>query len=119
MTRLTRIEAEHGDAIDEAVDRFGDHEAVNRSRVLRWLAQFADSDLTIATKVLDHVRYYDAAKTRAMVRALVRIVRGEFRRIDPRRIVFVPVGKPGDSASIIARVLTHLTEGGRLRVVTM
>ena len=103
MTRLTRIEAAHAAAIDEALDTFGDHEGVNRARVVAWMAQFADEDLNIATKLLRHVRYYDASRMRVMVRQLVRIVRDEFRRIDARRIVFVPVGKPGNSAAIIAR----------------
>jgi hypothetical protein len=54
-----------------------------------------------------------------MTRQLVRIVRDEFRGIDARRIVFIPVGKPGSSANVIARALGQLRDGPRINPVTM
>src|SRR5260370_39493329 len=101
--QLEKIDAQHADAVDEALDRFGDHESVSRGRVLRWLAQFADEDVALGVKSLHHVRYYDAARIRSVTRKLVRIVRGEFRRTEARRIVFGPVGDVGRSAGGLAR----------------
>jgi hypothetical protein len=117
--QAAKIDAQHTDAVDDALDRFGDHEGVTRGRILRWLSQFADEDVALAVKSLEHVRYYDAARVRAMTRQLVRIVRDEFRRTESRRIVFVPVGDVGSSAGVVARVLSDLREGPRCRVVAM
>lgn len=112
MLRLTAIEAQYSREIEESADRFGDHEDMSAGRVLKWLGQFSDAHLPLATKVLINTKYYNASNIRAMTRELVISVLQNLRGVDRKQIFFVPVGVLGSSSTIIARVLRELSRTG-------
>src|ERR1700682_5675192 len=119
MRRTTSIEVQFGDEIDEAGDRFGDHEGLNQARLLRWLDQFADADLTLAIEAIKAVRYYDSAKIRAMTKQLFRIIVAELDERGLSTAVFVAVGNAGSGSATVVRGLRELMRGTRHRVVSM
>src|SRR5258706_13809717 len=103
MKRMTRIQAEFSDEIDEAVDRFGDHENMSPANVLRWLEQFADDDLQLAIEVVKEVRYYNSANIRTMTKRLFEIVIEELADRGLTKAVFVAVGRSGAGSAIVVR----------------
>jgi len=119
MSRLTTIEAQYSQEIRTAVEKFGDHEDVSHGQILRWIAQFSDQHLDLASKVLFRIRYYNASQIRVMTRELVRSVLETLDDIDRKKIYFVPVGAPGSSSNIIARVLRDLGKMGSTRGIKM
>ncbi len=119
MPNLTAIEAKYSQDIQDAAQRFGDHEDMSPGRVLKWMGQFVKKHLPLARKVLLGTRYYGSANIRAMTRELVISVLQNFPKIDRQRIVFVPVGRPGSSSAIIARVLRELSRTGETRGISV
>src|SRR5947209_11950041 len=115
MSRLTAIEAQYSEEIAEAADRFGDHEDLSPGRILKWMGQFADDHLQLASKVLIKIKYYGSSNIRAMTRELALIVLQNLKGTDRKQIFFVPVGQPGSSSTIIARVLRELSRTGVTR----
>jgi hypothetical protein len=119
MKRTTRILSDHQNDVENAVDRFGDHEGMSEVRVLRWLEQFPDEDLPLAVQVIRSVKYYNTVNLRLMTRQLFQIAVNELREQGYRHLVFVPVGDPGSGSSIVARVLRDLVRGTRHRMLSM
>src|SRR3954471_18863323 len=105
MSRLTTIEAQYGDIIDLAADRFGDHENMGHGRVLRWLAQFSDQHLELAARLLQAITYFGASNIRAMARELTAIVLADLRGQGFVKIGFIPVGSSASGSSAVARAL--------------
>jgi len=105
VNRETKIDLEHGDAIEAAADRFGDHEQMSHRRVLKWLAQFSDDHLPIAIKILKKIRYYNAGNLRALCRQLATMIADSLPVAEYPAVAVVPVGNPGSGASIVARLL--------------
>lgn len=112
MPRMAKIKQEHSIAIGRAANRFRDHEDMSRTKVARWVAQFEDTDVTIAIKVLDKIRYYSGSDIRRMLRDLVKRVYERLTDIPRNKIFFVPVGDIFQGAATLARGLKD-TEGIR------
>src|ERR1041385_3247873 len=108
MKRLTQIHLEHNDDIDNAVERFGDHEGMSHAKVLRWLEQFPDEELALAIEVVRSIRYYGSANVRAMTKQLFQIVTAELQDRELARAVFVAVGRTGAGSGVVVRVLREL-----------
>ncbi len=104
MPRLSTEERFH-DAIEYAVNEYGDHGDLRRARVIRWLEQFSYRARPLAAKVLQSLDYYAASNVHAMAQQLVRIIHNDFARIPKQRIVFVPIGAAGSGAQQVARHL--------------
>src|SRR5687767_14373923 len=119
MKRMTRIQAEFSDEIDEAVDRFGDHEGMSQAKLLRWLDQFEDDDLPLAIEVLRAVQYYNSANIRAMTKRLCEIVLAELSDRNLPTAFFVAVGRTGAGSATVIRVLRELIRGTPHKVATM
>jgi hypothetical protein len=119
MKRTATIKERFADEVEEASERFGDHEGLDTSRVLRWLANFDDEHLPLAVRVLQGIRYYAASQIRAMARELVTIVMADFEGLDPKDVYFVHVGGLGSSSGIIMRVVRDLKESKDARIISM
>lgn len=119
MSRLERIEAEHGQALRRSSEKFGDHEGMTVGRVLGWLAQFENDDLDLGLRVLENTRYLAADNIRSMARSLRRIVAQELDGTPLNRVAFVAVGASGGGASTIARVLRGFRGEDSTRVLSM
>lgn len=119
MSRTTQIQTEYGEAIEEAVIRFGDHEDMNVSRVVRWLAQFEDADLPLAVQIIRAVHYFNGINIRTMTRQLFDITVEELKRRRLRRAAFVAVGTIGAGSGTVARVLRDAINGTRHRMLSM
>lgn len=119
MKRTTQIQTDYKDDVDLALERFGDHEDMSEARVLRWLAQFPDEDLTLAVHVIRSVRYFNGLNVRSMTRDLFQIAADELRKRGHRRLGFIAVGSPGSGSSIVARVLRDLVRGSQYRMLSM
>lgn len=119
MKRITRIQSELQDEIDQAAERFGDHEGMSEARVLRWLEQFPDEDLSIAVRVMEATRYYTGLNVRSMTKQLHQIATGELRTQRYRRTAFVAVGDPGSGSGVVARVLRDLIRGTPSKMLSM
>lgn len=119
MRRTTQIRLEFSDAIDRAVDDFGDHEGMTEARLLRWLDQFADDDLQLAVDVIKAVRYFDTANIRAMTKQLYRMIVAELADRGFNSAVFVAVGGSGSGSATVVRALRELVRRTPHRVVTM
>lgn len=102
------IETEFDTIISVAVSDYGDHEGVNRPKVIRWIAQFPINSRRLATKVLSKLTYYSASNIRRMATELVTMVYQDYKNIDKNHIIFVPVGPPGSGSQIIARHIRSL-----------
>lgn len=70
MQRTTNIQINFHDALEEAKERFGDHEDMSEARLVRWLAQFPDEDLSLAVEVIREIKYFNGINIRAMTRQL-------------------------------------------------
>jgi hypothetical protein len=116
---MASVEAEFSDAIQAALQRFGDHEDMSPGRILRWLMQFADDDLDLGQKILEEVHYLNSTNIRTMARNLAEAVRDEFGASEDR-IVFVPIAqRPGGGADLVIRALRGMKEPFAPRVATM
>lgn len=111
MTRTTRIQTDYQDDVDIALQRFGDHEDMSEARVVRWLAQFPDEDLTLALQIIQSVRYVNGLNLRSMTAQLLKIAVDELKKRGHKRLGFVAVGNPGSGSSVVARVLRDLVRG--------
>jgi hypothetical protein len=119
MRRITRIQIEHSEVINEAVRSWGDHENMNEARVLRWLEQFRDAHLSLALRLIRNVIYYGAANIRVMTRELFRMAVEDLTTRGLTRIAFIPVGEAGSGSATVARLLRELTRGTPHRVLSM
>jgi hypothetical protein len=119
MQRKTLIHAEYSDEVEEAIERFGDHEAMSQARLLRWLDQFSDEAMPLAIEVVKAVRYYGTANIRAMTKQLFQMITAEFASKGLTSAVFVAVGGSGSGSATVIRVLRELVRGTPHKVVTM
>lgn len=119
MRRTTRIQLEFSDAIERAVDDFGDHEGMTEARLLRWLDQFADEDLGLAIEVVKAVRYFDTANIRSMTKKLYRMITAELADRGFTSAVFVAAGGSGSGSATVVRALRELVRGTPYRIATM
>src|ERR1700756_388020 len=108
MRRTTQIQIEFTDEIEEAVERFGDHEGMNQARLLRWLDQFADDELPLAIQITQAVQYYDSANIRSMTKQLFQIITAELADRHLATALFVAVGSTGSGSATVVRVLREL-----------
>jgi len=81
---------------------------MSRQKVLQWVEQFDDEDLECGFQILQRIRYYSAPQIRGLVRQLVSLAYQQLPGIPRNRIYFVPVGRPGGGANIIARALDDI-----------
>ena len=119
MKRATRILTDHQDDVVDALDRFGDHEDMSEARIVKWLEQFRDPDIPLATQVVRAIRYLNAANLRAMTKQLFQIAIDELNDRGYEQAVFVPVGDAGSGSSTVARVLRERLKGTRHRMLSM
>ena len=119
MRRLTRIHAEYSDAIEKAIDRFGDHEGMSEVRLLHWLEQFSDEALPLAVEVIRAVRYYNTTNIRSMTRQLFQIIVDELAVKNMTSAVFVAVGNTGSGSATVVRVLREFVRRTPHKVLTM
>jgi len=119
MSRTATIAADYADDIEDAADRFGDHEDMTPGRVVRWLAQFEDADLPLAAHVLRSVLYINATNIRAMTRQLFEMAIAEFALRGIARAAFVAVGSLGAGSGTVARVLRDAIQGTNHRLLSM
>jgi hypothetical protein len=119
MKRTTRIQTEYQDDVDRALERFGDHEDMSEGRLLRWLEQFPDEDLTLAVEVVRSVRYFNRLNVRSMTKDLFHLTVDALKKDRFKRICFVAVDKPGSGASIVARVLRESVHRTRHKMLSM
>jgi hypothetical protein len=120
MKRTTKIGIDYHADVEQALERFGDHEDMNEPRIVRWLAQFPDEELPLAAQVIRYVKYYNARNLRSMTKQLFEIAVDEFRAKGYKRSAFVAVGDPGSGSGVVARVLKELVRGRhQQRVLSM
>src|SRR5574340_1744639 len=103
MSRTTRIQAENQGRLQLALERFGDHENMTEGRILAWLLQFADADVSLALRVIEKIKYYNAVNIRTMTRQLFQLARDQLQQQGHKKAVFVAVGDPGSGSGIVAR----------------
>jgi hypothetical protein len=108
MTRRAKIKAQFSQQIRDAAGRFRDHETMSAERVLKWVEQFDDGDLDCGIRVLQRTRYYSAPEIRQLLRRLVTLAYQRLEGIPRNKVYFVPVGRPGGGANIIARALDDI-----------
>lgn len=119
MSRAAAVGAEHSGVVEGAAQRFGDHESMSESRVLKWMLQFEDEDLALAAKVLEHLRYFNANNIRNMTRQMVEMVVGETGATRGRSL-FVPMtARPGGGSETVARALREVSQPFKPRLSTM
>jgi len=104
-SRIDAIQTIYFRQISRAAQDFGDHEGVGTPRITRWILQFEDSDTPLAVKILGEITYYSSENIRSMVSQLVRLTYGRFHPISRNRILFIPIGRPYEGSSVVARVL--------------
>jgi hypothetical protein len=92
---------------------------MSRSKVLQWIEQFDDADLECGVKVLANIKYYSAPQIRQMLRTLVRLAYQRLGGIPRNRIYFVPVGRAGGGANIVARALEDVPGVSRNQIKHM
>src|SRR5438046_1003961 len=120
MTRADAVGAEYAQAIEQAADRFADHEGMSGPRILNWMLQFSDEDLPLAAKVLGELTYFNATNLRGMTRNMVEMVLQEVQPTPSARVAFIPMSsKPGGGADTVARILRQMQAPVRPRVLTM
>jgi hypothetical protein len=119
MQRTAKIHLQFSEEIDEALERFGDHEGMSLTRLLRWLDQFDDDDLGLAVETINAVQYYDSANIRSMTKLLFRIVSDELAERNLNTALFVAVGSGGSGSSTVVRVLRDLIRNTPHKVATM
>jgi len=119
MQRKRIIQVEYQEEIEDAQERFGDHEGMVEARIVRWLAQFPDEDVPLAIDVIRAVRYVNASNLRAMTRQLFQIVSEELEARGYDRAAFVAVGDAGSGSGTVARVLRELTRNSNYRMASM
>lgn len=119
MTRQADIRTRFHPVINNAAGRFHDHESMSRTRILQWIEQFDDVDLECGIKVLQNIKYYSAPQIRQMLRTLVRLAYQSLRGIPRNKIYFVPVGRAGGGANIVARALEDVPGVNRNRIKHM
>jgi hypothetical protein len=119
MERITRIQIDHGEDINQAVRTWADHENMNEARLIRWLEQFSDAHLPLAIRLIRNVIYYGAANIRGMTRELFTMAVADLTAQGLTRIAFVPVGEAGSGSATVARLLREFTRGTPHRVLSM
>jgi len=119
MTRATIVHAEHGRHIEDAVDRFGDHEGMTQGHVLKWLLQFEDNDLPLAVKILETIMYLNAINIRAMTSALFDMVVARMAAEGLMRAAFVAVGSAASGSGNVARALRDALRGSNHVLISM
>jgi hypothetical protein len=119
MKRTTKILTEYQDDVDLALERFGDHEDMSEARLVRWLEQFPDEDLTLAVQVIRSIKYFNTLNVQSKTKDLFHMTVGELKKRRFKRICFVAVDKPGSGANIVARVLRESVRKTRHRILSM
>ncbi len=119
MPRAARIEAEYSDHIEDALERFGDHEDMSSGRILRWLVQFDDDDLPLAAHVLQSISYINGTNIRNMTRDLFELTQEELGIKGLQKAAFIPVGSPGSGSASVARVLRDAVRHSDHSVLSM
>ena len=119
MSRTTTIRNSYSQAVESALDRFGDHEGMNEARVMRWMEQFPDDALPIAAKVLERVRYFTGLNLRAMTKTLFAMTVDELMSAGHRKVAFVAVGEAGSGSGVVVRVLRELIKGTPHKLLSM
>jgi hypothetical protein len=119
MNRRGRIEIDFDDDIEQALERFGDHEDMSRARVVRWLEQFPDRDLPLAVEVIREIKYFNGLNIRTMTRHLFAIINDEMVRLELEKGAFIAVGSLGAGSGHVARVLRDLVRATRHRMLSM
>jgi hypothetical protein len=119
MPRRAEIRARFHAQIADAARRFRDHESMSQNKVLKWIEQFHDPDLECGIRVLQNIRYYSASQIRGLLRTLVRLAYQAFPGIPKSKIYFVPVGRVGGGADVIARPLGDVPGIRHNRIVHM
>ncbi len=105
LTRIQTIQVAYAVEVEKTAQDFGDHEGIKQSKILRWMANFEDSDLGLASKILQEIRYYSSDNIWSMARNLARIVKQQFGSVQWHKVIFVPIGGPYSGSAMIARVL--------------
>jgi len=105
FSRINTIQTTYGPQISRAAHDFGDHEGMGTPKITRWIAQFHDDDISLAIRILQEIKYYSIENIRSMVRSLVGLTYHHFHQISRDRILFIPVGRPYEGSSVIARAL--------------
>lgn len=119
MNRLSRIALEHGEDATAIAERFGDHEGMSDARVLTWLAQFEDSHIPLALRILQRMKYYNTLNLKTLSRQLVHALLEDLPAEEYPTIALVPVGAAGSGAAIVARWAREAVRGTRIRLVQM
>jgi hypothetical protein len=119
MTNPATIQANHADEIDEARDRFGDHEDMSTGRVLGWLAQFNEDDVPLGIDIIKAIRYVNGVNIRTMTGQLFDIAAAELQQRDLHHAAFIAVGGAGSGSGIVARALRDRIRGSSHRLITM
>lgn len=119
MTRTTIVHADYGGDIEDAVDRFGDHEDMTEGRVLKWLLQFDDEDLALASKVLQAITYVNAINIRKMTSTLLHMVLERMTAEGLVRAAFVAVASAASGSGNVARALRDALRGSGHVLISM
>jgi len=119
MQRKKNIQIEFQEAIEEATERFGDHEDMNEARVVRWLEQFPDEDLPLAIETIRAIKYVNGLNIRTLTKQLFQMVTAELSSRGYRRAAFVAVGNVGSGSGTVARVLRDLVRATTYKMLSM
>lgn len=120
MTRATTIQARFADEIDEAAERFGDHENMSPGRIVKWLDQFeGDDDVALAVEVIQAAYYLNGTNIRTMTQQLYGLTVSELARRGLGRAAFIAVGSLGAGSGTVARVLRDAIRGTVHSLVSM
>jgi len=119
MNRTTKIGIDFHSDIEQAKERFGDHEDMSEARIIRWLQQFQTKDLQLAAEVIRSVRYINGLNIRTMTKQLFQIAVDELNERGCDRAAFVPVGDHGSGSGMVARVLRDLVRPAGYRMLSM
>lgn len=104
-SRINTIQTNYGTQISRAAHDFGDHEGMGTPKITRWIAQFDDSDIPLAIRILQEIKYYSIENIRSMIRSLVELTYHHFSTVNRNRILFVPIGASYEGSSVVARAL--------------
>lgn len=101
---------------EDAAKAFGDHEAVNPETVITWCNQIGKNNQKLAIKILKNINYYSGNDIRYLGKQLIEKVCSTYSINSLKNLLIVPIGKPGEGSSIIARALRGIPDFGRLQI---
>jgi hypothetical protein len=106
------------DETSSFVTRFATYQprAVTRAGVIRWLGQFTEADYPLAFRLLNAIDFYDLARVQALMRELHRAVTDLANGHSCRRIMFLPLGRPGDSGQVMMANYRNVNRLDRSRI---